>query len=447
MSLHAVVVDTNADALGIARQLAPWGGLSLLHRAPGSSGRLGWRASYVAVEPVESVTQLLPADGPGPEGEVGVTGARPDTRSAAPRWFGVLPYECARSLERAAWSDVDARPLPHLIAPLWRRYGAVVEVDAQRGLVRVIGDQPAQVARLARALRQTAVRAPGTRGRAQPARIAQMPSDDPPEAHLARVRRAKALIESGDLYQVNLARRLRFAVEGDALSVYAAMADKSAPPFGAYFDLGDLQLAACSPELFLSLDPERRILTAPIKGTRPRGRHAAEDRARVAELHENPKEIAELTMILDVERNDLGKVSETGSVSLLGPPSVHTHPTLHHRGGLVRARLARDASALELLRAAFPSGSVTGAPKVRAMEVIAALEPARRGVYTGALGALAHDGTLELAMAIRVLSVRDGEGHYHTGGGIVADSDAHAELEETRWKALQIADLLQGSAR
>jgi anthranilate/para-aminobenzoate synthase component I len=139
-----------------------------------------------------------------------------------------------------------------------------------------------------------------------------------------------------------------------------------------------------------------------------------------------------------VERNDLGRVARPGSVRQLGEPAVHTHATVHHRSVELVAHLRPDVTRSELFGAMLPSGSVTGAPKVRAMELIADIEAQRRGLYTGAIGFIAHDGTVELSMAIRTLTLRAGEGHYFAGGGIVADSDPLREVEETRWKALQV---------
>jgi len=183
------------------------------------------------------------------------------------------------------------------------------------------------------------------------------------------------------------------------------------------------------------------VYTAPIKGTRPRGPNAEVDTALVAELSENEKEAAELTMILDVERNDLGRVAKPGTVRLLRRPSVTTYPTLHHRAALLGAILKDNIDLEALLQVMLPSGSVTGAPKVRAMQVIAEVESARRGLYTGAFGTLSHTRELTLAMAIRTLTVQHGEGHYFSGGGIVADSQPSAEIEETAWKALQLLPL------
>jgi anthranilate/para-aminobenzoate synthase component I len=177
------------------------------------------------------------------------------------------------------------------------------------------------------------------------------------------------------------------------------------------------------------------VFTSPIKGTRPRGANATEDARLVAELEASPKERAELTMVIDVERNDLGRVSEPGSVRLVSGPSVRALPTVHHREATLGARLKRGISRRDVLLAMLPSGSVTGAPKARAMEMIAELEPHRRGLYTGAYGSIDHQGSVELAMAIRVLVMRRGVGHYFSGGGIVAESDPAAEVEETTWKA------------
>jgi anthranilate/para-aminobenzoate synthase component I len=285
--------------------------------------------------------------------------------------------------------------------------------------------------------------APRRRARG-PVRLRALPDDDP-RAHVARIRRAQELIRAGDLYQVNLARRQRFEVAGAPLDLYLAMAEHSPSPFGACLDLGDMTVCASSPELFLELDARGRVRTVPIKGTRPRGADADDDRRLYRELGESSKEQAELTMILDVERNDLGRVAVPGTVRLAREPAVETHRTVHHRSAAVSALLRPELSPLDLLLAMFPSGSVTGAPKIRAMEVIAELEPARRGLYTGAFGSIAADGSLRLAMAIRVLTIRAGEGHYFAGGGIVADSDPEAELAETRWKGTQIERLVEHS--
>jgi len=428
MPLGAVAVDVEPSPVAIASRLRGRPGFAFLHAASGAPGQ---RPSFVAVDPLESSSQLLPP------GCAEVSAATFDTRTRVPRWIGVLPYECGRALERPAWTrNPDRRPLPPIAAPIWRRYGSVVEIDPLSGSVRVVGDDARRVDALAREL-ASAPREEGPRA----VRLRALEDDDPPSAHVARVRHAQELIASGDLYQVNLARRLRFAAQGSPFDIYTALAAHAPAPFGACLDFGDVAFCANSPELFLETEARGVVRTAPIKGTRPRGKDADGDVELARELDENPKERAELTMILDVERNDLGRVAAPGSVRLFGAPRVEMHRTVHHRLAVVGGRLAPRFGQDDLLRAMFPSGSVTGAPKVRAMEVIAELEPVRRGLYTGAFGMAAYDGSLTLAMAIRVLVIQKQEAHYFAGGGIVADSDPEAELEETRWKGAQLEHL------
>jgi anthranilate/para-aminobenzoate synthase component I len=305
--------------------------------------------------------------------------------------------------------------------------------------------------------------APPARAPSPPRVRLEVIEDEPPGLHVARVHAVKELIARGDLYQVNIARRLRLALrEGDPLALHERLTRAAPSPFGALLALdGGVSVVSTSPELFLLAEPaggdghrigESRfisdnyglIFTAPIKGTRPRGRDAVADAALARELEADPKERAELTMIIDVERNDLGRIALPGAVRVVGPPRVVTHRTVHHRVAWLSARARPDVSREAVLAAMLPSGSVTGAPKVRAMEVIAALEPRRRGLYTGAFGCVAHGGRLTLAMAIRTAVLVGSEGEYFTGGGIVADSDPERELEETRWKAAQLQRAAEG---
>ena len=410
MPLSAIVIDRAPDPVAVAQHFAGRPGFAFLHGA--SDGERGQR-SFVAVDPIETSTHWLPSLG---ESRSDVThgvgraawSGDEDARSDVPRWIGAIPYECARSLERASWTRTpDLRPAPHVDQPTWLRYGAVIDIDAAHGVLRVVGDDGAKVAQLARELREF----PMSRRARALVRLEPL-DDEAPQAHLDRIRRAKELIRAGDLYQVNLARRQRFHVEGQPLDLYLALAECAPADFGACVDLDGTFVCASSPELFLAIDPSSgSVKTAPIKGTRPRGRDADADAKLRRELDESAKERAELTMILDVERNDLGKVCVPGSVRLLAGPHVDTHPTVHHRSALVGGFLRPGTTPLEALRAMFPSGSVTGAPKVRAMEVIARLEPVRRGLYTGALGYVTAGGSVCLAMAIRVVTVQGGEAH------------------------------------
>jgi anthranilate/para-aminobenzoate synthase component I len=281
--------------------------------------------------------------------------------------------------------------------------------------------------------------------------------DEPLRAHADRIRKAKALIAAGDLYQVNLARRIRVRARADAaIDLFERLSRAAPTPFAALLRFGDgLTVLSTTPELLLRAEVNPRIdsrpftslLTAPIKGTRPRGGDASSDAALARALDEDPKERAELAMILDVERHDLGRIADVGSVRVIAPPHVVTHRTLHHRLAVIAARARAGVTREEVLLSMVPSGSVTGAPKVRAMEVIRALEPHRRGLYTGALGFVAHDGAITLAMAIRTLTLRGDEGEYFAGGGIVEGSDPDREVEETRWKAVQLTRMLAKEGR
>jgi anthranilate/para-aminobenzoate synthase component I len=420
MSSVARLVDVPAKPLELARRLSDRPGLVLL-----GSG-FGGGACYVACDPVERSTDFDPE----PELRLGGAGG---PLAAVPRWVGVLPYEACRGIERRRWTrHPDHRKNPWIEQPGWLRFGAVACVTDR---VLVVGDDLASVRRLERLLKRSAVSQPLT---------ATLASSEPAGRHTERIAAALELIAAGELYQVNLARRFELAVSGPAIELFSALHRAAPAPYAAYLDLGDVVVASSSPERFLALRPNGQIITSPIKGTRPRGVDAFGDAALAAALDADPKERAELAMVLDVERNDLGRVAATGSIRLIEPPHVRTLRTVHHRFATVGGRLRNGVTRGELLGAMLPSGSVTGAPKVRAMEVIARLEAHRRGLYTGAFGALFRNGALELAMAIRTLEQRGAVARYFAGGGIVADSDPAREVEETYWKAHQLAALLGG---
>jgi anthranilate/para-aminobenzoate synthase component I len=434
------------DPLALAAALSGRPGVAILASRPSGAPRPeDARFSFVACEPVEACDDLVPAETPGDaEGFGGVP--------AAPRWVGVVPYDALRSLERSAWSRTpDDRAPPAIARPAWRRYAAVARVDHFAGAVSIEADDETSASALARALAPASARAPAPARPRAPApafALAHAASPrEPDEAHVERVRAALRLIAAGDLYQVNLARRIPLRLRGDALSLFASLLDAAPAPWGYLHDLGETLVAGASPELALSVRGDA-MRTCPIKGTRPRGADASADARLAVALDADPKERAELTMAVDVHRNDLGRVAVPGSVRVLGEPRVIGGRTVWSRVAEVVARRAPGVTLADIARAMLPCGSVTGAPKTRAMEVIATLEPWRRGAYTGAFGYVGRDGALVLAMAIRTLELAgsgggnvDREGCYFTGGGIVADSDPGRELEETRWKAAQIVQL------
>jgi len=262
------------------------------------------------------------------------------------------------------------------------------------------------------------------------------------EEYLRAVRRILDYISAGDIYQANFTRRFEAAVRRPSGELYLALRRRNPAPFAAYLDAGDgLAVMSSSPELFLRLRG-RRAETRPIKGTRPRGRTEEEDRALAGELLSSAKDAAELAMITDLERNDLGRVSEYGSVHVTEAAALEAYATVFHLVATVSARLADGEDAVSLARAAFPGGSITGAPKIRAMEIIDELEPTARSVYTGAIGFFDSSGDMDLNIAIRTMLFDRGRVTYQVGGGIVADSDPEAEHEECLAKGRALAEVL-----
>jgi para-aminobenzoate synthetase component 1 len=259
----------------------------------------------------------------------------------------------------------------------------------------------------------------------------------------AAVERVVGRIASGEIFQMNLCRRLEARLPARHLwHLYQRLRAASPAERGAFLDLGrGRAVLSISPEVFLTVR-EGVVETRPIKGTRPRGANPREDRALARELLESEKDRAELTMIVDVARNDLGRVSETGSVEVARHAELMTLPTVHHTVSTVRGRLLPGTSSAALLRAAFPPASITGAPKIRAMAVVAEEEERRRGPAMGALGWLSLGGDLDLAVGIRTAAAARGRVAYHAGCGIVADSHPELELAESTAKARAFLDAL-----
>jgi para-aminobenzoate synthetase component I len=265
-------------------------------------------------------------------------------------------------------------------------------------------------------------------------------------AYAARVERALEYIAAGDVYQINLSVGFHVPLDDDPLRLYSRLRTVQPVPFGGWFDCGDDVVLSNSPELFL----RRRgttVTTCPIKGTRPRADDEAEDIALAEELAADPKEQAEHVMIVDLERNDLGRVCTPGSVRVAQLSRVASFRTVHHMVSTVSGTLRGPISAGDLLAATFPSGSITGAPKIRATEIIDELEPGPRGWYTGALGWIDASGDCDLNVAIRTAVARGGALTYHAGSGIVADSRPEAERAECLLKASAFFAALQGAAK
>ena len=250
----------------------------------------------------------------------------------------------------------------------------------------------------------------------------------------AAVRRAVEYVHAGDIFQVNLSQRLLAPLTEHPLDLYARLRRLNPAPFGGYFDAGEFQILSASPERFLKVTAGE-VETRPIKGTRPRGRTPAEDTAIVAELVASPKDRAENVMIVDLLRNDIGKACVYGSVTVPKVCEPEAFRFVHHLVSEVRGKLKPNVGPLDLLEGAFPGGSVTGAPKVRAMEIIAELEPTARGPYCGCLGFVGFDGAMDTNILIRTFTAGRGWVQFPVGGGIVADSDPAREYDETLHKA------------
>ena len=255
-------------------------------------------------------------------------------------------------------------------------------------------------------------------------------------------------IHAGDCYQVNLAQRFSASAHGDAWLAYRKLREISPAPFMAYMNLGRIHVISGSPERFLQV-VDRHVETRPIKGTRPRDDDPATDEAYAKELQSSTKDRAENLMIVDLLRNDISKNCATGSVKADKLFQLQSFANVHHLVSIVTGKLQADKSALDLLRGCFPGGSITGAPKLRAMQIIEALEPHRRGVYCGAIGYIGFDGNMDTNIAIRTAVYvegsgdADGEISFYAGGGIVADSDMEKEYTETWDKASSMLKMMQ----
>ena len=249
-------------------------------------------------------------------------------------------------------------------------------------------------------------------------------------------------IIEGDIYIANMTQRLDVMSDREPLAVFEHLRTHNPSPFGGYLDCGDHQIICASPERFLRLR-DGVVETRPIKGTRKRGETPEEDEVLRRELEQSEKDKSELLMIVDLERNDLNRVCRPGSVEVTELFTVETYATVFHLVSNIRGELAQGSDVTDLLRAAFPGGSITGAPKYRAMEIIDELEHGKRGLYTGSIGYLTLDGECDLNIVIRTVFHRDGRYHLGVGGGITAESDLEFEYEETLQKAKAVLEALQ----
>ncbi|MBC2725909.1 aminodeoxychorismate synthase component I [Desulfosporosinus sp.] len=264
------------------------------------------------------------------------------------------------------------------------------------------------------------------------------------EEYLADLQRVIDYIYAGDIYQANLTQRFSLDWEGDAWNLYSQLHRQNPAPFAAFLPYSDFQVLCSSPERFIRIQSDGKIETLPIKGTRPRGESPSADQQQAVELQNSPKDRAELTMIIDLERNDLGRICEFGTVKVPDLIRLEKYPTVWHLVSTVTGQLLPSLEPSDILKAVFPGGSITGAPKIRAMEIIEELEPHSRGLYTGSIGYMGFDGAWDLNIVIRTILLKDGKAFIHAGGGIVADSKPVDEYNETLDKAKALFRVLKG---
>ncbi len=350
--------------------------------------------------------------------------------------IGYFGYDLARRLERLpSLADHDER-IPEMAVAIYDR---ALVVDHQERRSWVVGP----VSRV-NAFREFLLRgSSGAVFKRPPFRVlGRVVSNMTHARYLDSVSRIKEYIRNGDCYQVNFAQRFSVAAEGNPWDGYKALRRLNAAPFGAYLNSLHCQILSSSPERFLQCR-DGVVETRPIKGTCPKGKNPIEDLMRREALQASAKDRAENLMIVDLLRNDLGKVCAPGSIMVPELFKLESFSRVHHLISTVTGQLSEEESAVSLLQACFPGGSITGAPKVRAMEVIEELEPQRRGVYCGAIGYLGFDGAMDTNIVIRTLVYANGMARFWAGGGIVDDSDQELEYQETYHKAVPLLDLLE----
>ena len=348
--------------------------------------------------------------------------------------IGYLGYDLGRLIEVLPDDTVDDTGIPEMYLGF---YDAVYGYDHQRQRGYLCGDADSA----GWAALEEAVGAPG-QARVADGRTGQgLRCNFEPEPYRQAIARTIEYIAAGDIFQANISQRFDCELLVDPWELYKRLRLVNPAPFAAYLGFAGTEVVSASPERFMRVSGDR-VQTRPIKGTRPRGQTEREDEALGRELLGSEKDRAELLMIIDLERNDLGRVCRIGTVKVPDLMVLESFPTVHHLVSTVVGRLREECSFVDLLRASFPGGSITGAPKIRSMEIIEELEPTRRGVYTGSIGYLSYDGEMDTSIVIRTVVVREGRAYFQVGGGIVADSTPDAEYVETLDKGRALARAL-----
>jgi para-aminobenzoate synthetase component 1 len=356
-------------------------------------------------------------------------------------WLGYFAYELGRYIERLPAQAVDDIKMPLVRLCFYDRLICYDRIEKNCWLfaLQIVNDNESADEKLAgletilTESEKISVAWPG-RGDLRKIDFSQIRANMSREYYIDALDRIKRYIYDGEVYQINFSQRFEYDFNARPMDLFAWQSFYNPCPYGAYIEGGDFQIVSASPEMFITIT-DGIISTKPIKGTRPRTGKAPVDSRNFNELLNSSKEKAELNMIIDLERNDLARICEPGTRKVIQPRTIETYPTVFHAVATVAGRLRPEVSFCDVLKAVFPGGSITGAPKVRSMEIIDELEPTQRGVYTGSIGFIGIDDNACLNIAIRTIIITKKKAYAQTGGGIVADSDPGAEWDETITKA------------
>ncbi|KEF42064.1 MAG: aminobenzoate synthetase [Cyanobium sp. CACIAM 14] len=428
------------EPLALTRVLADRFGRDGLVLLDGDGSPLG-RRGVLAVDPLETVCcRGLPGAAWAADPFAALSAMQ---RRGGP-WLGWLGYEAG------AWVEPADHWQPSDMASLWAaRHDPLIHFDRAERQLWLEGENPARLAAMARMLDSPAIRTAVAETLQRPDEGAAIGRGDwrwhtSPQRYAAQVEILREWIAAGDLFQANLTACCETLLREppDPLALYRRLARRGPAPFAGVAIAGGEAVISVSPERFLRLHPDGQVETRPIKGTRPRHDDPEADAASAAGLICDPKDRAENVMIVDLLRNDLGRVCEPGSIHVPQLLGLESYAHVHHLTSVVMGRLAEGRGLVELLRACWPGGSITGAPKVRACRRLNELEPVPRGPYCGSLFHLGADGGFDSSILIRTVLQKDGRLRLHAGGGIVADSDPQEEAREMGWKIEPLLEAL-----
>jgi len=366
---------------------------------------------------------------------------------------GYLSYDLGRCIEKIPQSAIDDLQLPECVLGFYDVMLVYDQLQSKAYIVSTGFPATSQAARLERAAERLAelkklitatVTPRASKNQSNQPQI-ELKSNFTHDGYITAVERARQYIIDGDIFEVNLSQRYSTGVQIEAFELYTRLRRLNPAPFGGFLNFDEVTIASSSPERFLRLRGDK-VETRPIKGTIRRGQTPEQDEANGRWLLASQKDRAENMMIVDLERNDLGRVCRYGSVKVTELAVLETFPTVFHLTSTVVGLLREGISRMDLLKATFPGGSITGAPKIRSMEIIDELEPTRRSIYTGSIGYFSFDGDLDLNIVIRTFLIKGDQFHFQLGGAVVYDSDPEGEYQETLDKGRALFKALTGAS-